>query len=96
MTTVTDQGPTTPTASPAPVPAGSGRAPDHRGSPIPTGGMIATRIMELRKRRGLMIALIVVNIGIPSLFLLIRLLSHAFDPTGRPAATTSSPPWYAV
>lgn len=42
--------------------------------------MIATRIMELRKRRGLMIALIVVNIGIPSLFLLIRLLSHAFDP----------------
>jgi hypothetical protein len=42
--------------------------------------MIATRFMELRKRRGLMIALIVVNIGIPTLFLVVRLLAHAFDP----------------
>jgi hypothetical protein len=42
--------------------------------------MITTRIMELRKRRGLMVALVLVNIGIPSLFLLIRLLAHAFDP----------------
>jgi len=42
--------------------------------------MITTRIMELRKRRGLMIALILVNIGIPTLFLVIRLLAHAFAP----------------
>jgi hypothetical protein len=42
--------------------------------------MITTRIMELRKRRGLMAALIVVNIGIPAVFLTIRLLAHAFDP----------------
>ena len=42
---------------------------DRRGSWIPTGGMIATRFMELRKRRGLMVALIVVTIGIPTLFL---------------------------
>ncbi len=42
--------------------------------------MIATRFMELRKRRGLMIALILVNIGIPTIFLVIRLLAHAFDP----------------
>jgi hypothetical protein len=42
--------------------------------------MIATRFMELRKRRGLMIALVVVNIGIPSLFLIVRLLAHAFAP----------------
>jgi len=42
--------------------------------------MIATRLMELRRRRGLMVALIVVNIGIPSVFLLIRLLGHAFAP----------------
>lgn len=53
---------------------------DHRGSWIPTPSMITTRIMELRKRRGLMIALLVVNIGLPSLFLVIRLLGHAFDP----------------
>ena len=53
---------------------------DHRGSPIPTGAMIATRFMELRKRRGLMIALIVVNIGIPTVFLVVRLLAHAIAP----------------
>ena len=66
-------------ASPtAPIPLG--HAPDRRGSWIPTGGMIATRFMELRKRRGLMVALIVVIIGVPTLFLTIRLLAHAFDP----------------
>ena len=42
--------------------------------------MITTRMMELRKRRGLMIALIVVTVGIPFVFLLIRLLLHAFAP----------------
>jgi len=58
----------------------SGSERDHRGSWIPTGGMITTRIMELRKRRGLMAALIVVNIGIPTIFLLIRLIMHAVAP----------------
>jgi hypothetical protein len=57
-----------------------GGATDHRGSWIPTLGMIRTRIMELRKRRGLMIALLFVNIGIPSIFLLIRLISHDVAP----------------
>ncbi len=57
-----------------------GSRPDRRGSWIPTGAMIGTRIMELRKRRGIMIALVVVNIGIPTLFLVIRLLSHAIAP----------------
>ena len=42
--------------------------------------MITTRFMELRTRRGLMIALIVVNIGIPALFLVVRLISHGVDP----------------
>ena len=67
--------------------AGGGASPpprsaagDHRGSWVPTGAMIATRIMELRKRRGLMIALAAVNIGIPTIFLTVRLLLHAFDP----------------
>ena len=36
--------------------------------------------MELRKRRGLMITMIVLTIGIPTIFLTIRLLLHAFDP----------------
>ena len=42
--------------------------------------MITTRFMELRKRRGLMIALIAVNIGIPVVFLSVRLITHAVDP----------------
>ncbi len=57
-----------------------GAPPDHRGSPIPTLGMIATRFMELRKRRGLMITLILVTIGIPTVFLVARLLLHAVAP----------------
>jgi hypothetical protein len=42
--------------------------------------MITTRFMELRRRRGLMIALIAVNIGIPVIFLGVRLITHAVDP----------------
>jgi hypothetical protein len=42
--------------------------------------MIASRTMELRKRRGLMISLILVTVGIPTVFLVIRLLLHAFAP----------------
>jgi hypothetical protein len=53
---------------------------DKRGSPLPTAAMITTRFMELRKRRGLTAALIVVTIGIPTLFLAGRLLLHAIAP----------------
>jgi hypothetical protein len=42
--------------------------------------MIMSRFMELRKRRGLMIALFAVNIGVPSIFLIIRLIAHAVAP----------------
>jgi len=72
--------PSTATSTARVATSSSGDARDHRGSWIPTGGMIATRIMELRKRRGLMAALIVVNIGIPAIFLLIRLIMHAAEP----------------
>ena len=65
-------------SAPAPIPLG--RAPDRRGSWIPTGGMITTRFMELRKRRGLMAALIFVTVVIPTVFLTIRLLAHAIAP----------------
>ncbi len=70
--------------APAPTPAPALPPPDgptdHRGSWLPTFGMITTRMMELRKRRGLMIALILVTIGIPTVFLAIRLLLHAVSP----------------
>jgi hypothetical protein len=66
--------------------AATGHSRDRRGSPIPAGGMIATKVMELRKRRGLMIALIAVNIGFPAVFLLVRLLAHVFAPRANPPA----------
>jgi len=59
---------------------GSDATRDRRGSWLPNGAMIATRFMELRKRRGLMAALIVVNIGIPTIFLTIRLILHVAAP----------------
>ena len=42
--------------------------------------MITTRFMELRKRRGLMAALLVVNVGLPVIFLSVRLIAHAVAP----------------
>jgi hypothetical protein len=76
MTTITDIG------APGPAPTSIPAEPrgDHRGSWIPTWGMVTTRCMELRRRRGLMIALIAVNIGIPVVFLGVRLISHAVAP----------------
>jgi hypothetical protein len=65
------------------TPVSAGRvdvSSDRRGSWIPTGSMIATRFMELRTRRGVMVTLILVTVGIPALFLFIRLLLHAFAP----------------
>ncbi len=61
-------------------------ANEGRGSWIPTGAMVATRFMELRKRRALMITTGMLTIGIPAIFLTIRLLRHAFAPhTNEPA-----------
>jgi hypothetical protein len=77
MTTMSDVG-ARPVPTPEVAPA-AGRG-DHRGSPIPTWSMIVTRLLELRKRRGLMIAMVVVIIGLPTLFLVIRLITHAIDP----------------
>ena len=53
---------------------------DHRGSWIPSWAMIATRFMELRRRRGLMLTIILVTVGIPVGFMAIRLLLHAVAP----------------
>ena len=82
MTTVPDA--TTFAVAAVSVPPGD--PTDHRGSPIPTVGMIASRFMELRKRRGLMITLVLVTVGIPTVFLVIRLLLHAFAPKTYGAA----------
>ncbi len=78
MTTISDLG--APAPGPAPATVAAAPRSDHRGSWIPTWSMITTRFMELRRRRGLIIALIAVNIGIPVVFLAVRLISHAVDP----------------
>ena len=79
MTTISDVG--APAPGPAPTSYQTDLRSDHRGSWLPTWGMISTRFMELRRRRGLMISLIAVNVGIPVVFLGVRVISHAVDPT---------------
>jgi len=59
---------------------------DHRGSWMPTWGMITTRFMELRRRRGLLIAMLAVVVGLPVIFLVVRLVAHAVDPKVYAAA----------
>jgi hypothetical protein len=72
------------TTTEAPAPSGSTRrlteGSDHRGSWIPTGSMIAAKFKELRKRRGLMLALGAVTVGLPTIYLGIRLILHAVAP----------------
>ena len=82
MTTTPARGAAAPDQAPQSAPTGYPR--DRRGSPVPAAGMIATRIMELRERRGLMIALILLDIGFPAVFYLIRLIGHAFAPGPNP------------
>ncbi len=53
---------------------------DHRNSWVPTGPMIQAKFHELRRRRGLMIAMAVVTIGIPVVYFAIRLIEHAAAP----------------
>jgi hypothetical protein len=67
-------------ALPRPQPGPTATSTDGRGSPIPTPALVATRFMELRKRRGLMIALFLVIVGIPAGFLGARLILHAVAP----------------
>ena len=58
------------------APAAGGRP----GSWLPTWGLIATKHLELRKRRVLMTVVAVLIVGLPVLVLGLRLLFHAVDP----------------
>jgi len=60
------------------------------GSWIPTRGLIATRFLELRKRWGLMVAVVLLTMALPVLVLGLRLIFHAVDPkTYGPAGSPS-------
>jgi hypothetical protein len=67
-TATTDRGPTTNLSA------------DGRGSWLPTWPLISTKFLELRKRRGLMIAVLLLTLALPVLVLGFRLLFHAIDP----------------
>jgi len=68
------------------VPTAGGARPDRAGvagrylSWIPTWGLIATKHLELRKRRGLMVVAVLLVVGLPLLVLGLRLIFHAADP----------------
>lgn len=80
-------GPTTtvtPTAprddAPAPSPLERSRTSERLMAWVPTWAMISTKRRDLRRRRGLMIAVVVLSLALPVLVLGLRLLFHAFDP----------------
>ncbi len=68
-------------ALPEDQPARDLPARDRRGSWAPTWGLVASRMLELRKRRGLMVAVAILTFGIPVIFLGIRLLLHTIAPS---------------
>jgi hypothetical protein len=74
-------------------PAGPARTtvPRRLGAALPTWDLIATRHLELRKRRGLMVVVVVMTIAPTVLILGLRLAFHVFDPAHYgPAGTPST------
>ncbi len=77
-------------------PQAGGARPDGAAVPgryrswIPTWGLIATKHLELRKRRGLMVFTALLTVGLPVLVLGLRLLFHAVDPKGYGPAGSPS------
>ncbi len=63
-------------------PARPSRTPVPRrlGAALPTWGLIATKHLELRKRRGLMVTVLLMTVAPTVLILGLRLAFHLFDP----------------
>jgi hypothetical protein len=64
----------------SPVPSVHTPITRRLGASMPTWPLIATKLLELRKRRGLMITVAVMMIGPAVLILGLRLAFHLFDP----------------
>ncbi|MFZ0665610.1 MAG: hypothetical protein WAM97_07630, partial [Acidimicrobiales bacterium] len=54
--------------------------PDHRGSWIPPWRLVTSKLMELRKRRGMMVAVLLLSVGVMVVLNAIFLILHAADP----------------
>ena len=81
-----------PTAGTAPA---SGRRSKEaqtarRSALLPTWELISTKQLELRKRRGLMVAVVLLTMGLPVIVLGIRLIFHAVDPASYGPAGSPS------
>ena len=73
------------TTEPPPTQAGSAPGPGRRRAPrtgawLPTWDMITTKNLEIRKRTGLMVTMLVLIVLPTVLFYGLRLLFHAIDP----------------
>jgi hypothetical protein len=78
----------------SPAPAGRTTLPRRLGASLPTWDLITTKHLELRKRRGLMITVLVMIVAPAVLILGLRLAFHLFDPAhygpaGDPSVFTS-------
>jgi len=65
-------------------------ARDHYGSIVPTWSLVTTKVLEIRRRRGLMITTVVLTVGLPVIVLGLRLIFHAVDPKSYGPAGTPS------
>jgi hypothetical protein len=81
-----------PLLSEARAPARPGRTPVPRrlGGALPTWDLIATKHLELRKRRGLMVTVFIMILAPTVLILGLRLAFHLFDPAHYGPAGTPS------
>ena len=74
-----------------------GARPDRAAVPgryrawIPGWGLITTKHLELRKRRGLMVVTVLLTVGLPVLVLGLRLLFHVADPKSYGPAAVGVP-----
>lgn len=63
---------------PSEVPRSAGHGRRNRWLPSPA--LVSTKLLELRKRTGLMVVVILLTLGLPVIVLGIRLLFHVVDP----------------
>lgn len=63
---------------------------EARGDWLPSWPLVRTRLLELRRRTGLMVTVILLTAGLPLLILALRLLFHAVDPSSYGPAGSPS------